>query len=114
VLGVEGNDMISISGEVTSIDTADFTLTVKHRIAIVDGDEVFAKTEKIKYVLQTDNQEGANEEELTAIVLVTRTQEGDLREAPITLSDVEAGDKVTIDYITRNWKTVVKKVTVVR
>jgi hypothetical protein len=37
-----------------------------------------------------------------------------LKETPITLSDVKIGDKVTIDYITRNWKTVVKKVIVTR
>jgi hypothetical protein len=110
-------DMNSISGVVTGADAADSTLTVRHEVAIVDGNNRFAKTEEVKYQLQTEGKEGVSEKDLASIVLVKKAIENGqevLKETPITLSNVKVGDKVTIDYITRNWKMVVKKVTVAR
>jgi hypothetical protein len=110
-------DMNTISGEVMGIDTADSTLTVRHQVAVVDGNTTFAKTEEVRYKLQTELKEGLSEKDIASIVLVKKVIENGQevsKETLITITDVKAKDRVTINYITRNWKTIVKKVIVTR
>jgi hypothetical protein len=108
VFGQIQEGITAIDGKVIKVDTQSNTIVVKHKCQIIDPQATFVKEDDISYKIEGD----------TALVKVETViaEDGTLtvKETPILLGDVKAGDQMSIGYITRDWEIIVRKVAITK
>jgi hypothetical protein len=108
VFGQIEEGVTTIEGKVVKVDADKGTIVVKHKCQIIDPQATFVKEEDITYKISGD----------TVLVKVETTlvQDGTTvaKETPILLGGIKAANQVQVDYITRDWEIIVKKISVIK